>query len=94
MRSEVKRLSGRDKREIGLTVNDWEILEETDGEFVYVKNCPRDFKRIGNSMCAAICPLGWPDMGNTCLKQGQLIFYPFVWQPGDQKVIPKGKAGL
>ena len=91
-RSEVKRLAGRDRKEIGLTVNDWEILEETDGEFIYVKNCPTDFKRMGSSMCVAICPLGWPDNGNTCFKQGELIFYPFVWQPGDQKVIPAGKS--
>lgn len=89
IRSEVKRLSGRDRHEVGLTVNDWEILEETDGDFLYVKNCPVDFKRMGSSMCISICPLGWPDNGNTCYKQGELIFYPFVWQPGDQKVVPK-----
>jgi hypothetical protein len=94
IRSEVKRLAGRDRKEVGLKVNDWEMLEETDGEYVYVKNCPTDFKRMGNSMCIAVCPLGWPDSGTTCYKQGELIFYPFVWQPGDQKVVPKGKARL
>lgn len=89
LRSEVKRLNGQERQEIGLTINDYEILEETDGEYVYVRNCPKDYKRVGNTMCVAVCPLGWPDLGNKCLKQGQLVFFPFVWQPGDQKVVPK-----
>ena len=91
-RSEVKRLNGQERLEIGLTVNDYEILEEKEGEYIYVKNCPKDYKRVGNTMCVALCPLGWPDLGNKCLKQGQLVFFPFVWQPGDFKVVPKGKA--
>merc|ERR1712151_795351 len=89
IRSEVKRLNGQERQEIGLTINDYEILEETDGEYVYVRNCPKDYKRVGNTMCVAVCPLGWPDLGNKCLKQGQLVFFPFVWQPGDAKVVPK-----
>jgi len=89
IRSEVKRLNGQERQEIGLSINDFEILEETDGEFIYVRNCPKDYKRVGNTMCVAVCPLGWPDLGNKCLKQGQLVFFPFVWQPGDQKVVPK-----
>jgi hypothetical protein len=89
LRSEVKRLNGQERMEIGLSVNDYEILEEKEGEYVYVRNCPKDYKRVGNTMCVALCPLGWPDLGNKCLKQGQLVFFPFVWQPGDQKVVPK-----
>jgi len=89
LRSEVKRLNGQERQEIGLSVNDYEILEEKEGEYVYVRNCPKDYKRVGNTMCVALCPLGWPDLGNKCLKQGQLVFFPFVWQPGDQKVVPK-----
>jgi len=88
-RSEVKRLNGQERQEIGLAINDFEILEEQEGEYVYVKNCPKDYKRVGSTMCVAVCPLGWPDLGNKCLKQGQLVFFPFVWQPGDQKVVPK-----
>jgi hypothetical protein len=88
-RSVVKRLNGQERQEIGLSLTDYEILEESDGEYVYVQNCPKDYKRVGNTMCVAVCPLGWPDLGNKCLKQGQLVFYPFVWQPGDQKVVPK-----
>jgi len=89
IRSDIKRLNGQERQEIGLTINDYEILEEKEGEYIYVKNCPRDYKRVGNTMCVALCPLGWPDLGNKCLKQGQLVFFPFVWQPGDQKVVPK-----
>merc|ERR1712170_62260 len=89
IRSEVKRLNGQERQEIGLGVTDYEILEEKEGEYVYVKNCPKDYKRVGNTMCVALCPLGWPDLGNKCLKQGQLVFFPFVWQLGDQKVVPK-----
>jgi hypothetical protein len=89
IRSDIKRLNGQERQEIGLTINDYEILEEKEGEYIYVKNCPKDYKRVGNTMCVALCPLGWPDLGNKCLKQGQLVFFPFVWQPGDQKVVPK-----
>lgn len=89
IRSEIKRLNGQERQEIGLTINDFEILEETEGEYVYVRNCAKDYKRVGNTMCVAVCPLGWPDLGNKCLKQGQLVFFPFVWQPGDAKVVPK-----
>merc|ERR1719345_550627 len=89
IRSEIKKLNGQERQEIGLTIDDYEILEETDGEYVYVRNCPKDYKRVGNTMCVAVCPLGWPDLGNKCLKMGQLVFFPFVWQPGDAKVVPK-----
>jgi len=89
IRSEIKRLNGQERQEIGLTIDDYEILEETEGEYVYVRNCPKDYKRVGNTMCVAVCPLGWPDLGNKCLKMGQLVFFPFVWQPGDAKVFPK-----
>merc|ERR1712110_1349997 len=89
IRSEVKRLNGQERQEIGLTIDDYEILEETEGEYVYVRNCPKDYKRVGNTMCVAVCPLGWPDLGNKCLKMGQLVLFPFVWQPGDAKVVPK-----
>jgi len=89
IRSEIKKLNGQERQEIGLTIDDYEILEETEGEYVYVRNCPKDYKRVGNTMCVAVCPLGWPDLGNKCLKMGQLVFFPFVWQPGDAKVVPK-----
>ena len=87
LNSTIKRLSGTEKYAIGSDLNDWEMLEESEGHFVYVKNCPKDYKRIGNRMCMALCPLGWDDTGNSCYKQGELVFYPFVWQPGDQRVV-------
>lgn len=89
IRSEVKRLDAKNREEIGLAPHHYEMLEEKDGQYVYVRNCPKDYKRVGNTMCVALCPLGWPDLGNKCLKQGQLVFFPFVWQPGDQRVVPK-----
>lgn len=58
LRSEVKRLDGQERMEIGLSVNNYEILEEKEGEYVYARNCPKDYKRIGNTMCVALCPLG------------------------------------
>jgi len=88
-RSDIKRLNGQEREEIGLNFKDFQMLEETEGEYIYVRNCPKDYKRVGSTMCVAVCPLGWPDLGNKCLKQGQLVFFPFVWQPGDQKVVPK-----
>jgi len=94
IRSQIERLKRNERQEVGLTLNDFEILEETDGEYIYVKNCPKDFKRVGSTMCVAVCPLGWPDLGNKCLKQGQLVFFPFVWQPGDGNVAAKGAAAL
>jgi hypothetical protein len=90
LKSMVKK--GNDKQQIGLLVGQWEILEETDGEFVFVEECAKDFKRVGNRECIALCPLGWPDMGRKCLKQGELVYFPFVWQPGDGKVEAKAGA--
>jgi len=86
--SDVK--SGKEKQEVGIKLNQYEIVEETPGGFVFVQECPKDFKRIGNRTCMAVCPLGWSDMGRKCLKRGEMIFFPFVWQPGDGKVTPKG----
>jgi len=81
---------GKEKQSVGLVQGQWEVLEETDDEFVFVQECSKDYKRVGNRECVALCPLGWPDMGRSCLKQGELIYFPFVWQPGDGKVAPKG----
>merc|ERR1712086_713396 len=87
----VKR--GQDKQEVGIKDTLYEIVEEVPGGFVFVQECSKDFKRVGTRQCVAVCPLGWPDMGRKCLKQGQLIFFPFVWQPGDGKVKPKEETG-
>ncbi len=87
----VKR--GQDKQEVGIKDTLFEIVEEVPGGFVFVQECSKDFKRVGTRQCVAICPLGWPDMGRKCLKQGELIFFPFVWQPGDGKVKPKEDSG-
>ena len=82
-------ISTKDKMSVGINSNDYESVESRPGFFVFIKMCPRDFKRYGSAECMAVCPLGWPDMGRKCLKQGELIYYPFVWQPGDGKVVEK-----
>lgn len=84
---------GQEKQLVGLDLTQYEILEEgTKGAYVFVQECSKDFKRVGNRQCVAVCPLGWNDMGRKCLKQGELIYFPFVWQPGDGKVTPRGAA--
>jgi len=79
---------GQEKQVVGLNLTQYEILEEDQGQYVFVQECAKDYKRVGARTCVAICPLGWPDMGRKCLKQGEMVFFPFVWQPGDGKVIP------
>jgi hypothetical protein len=88
--SDVKK--GPEKQTVGINLSQYEVVEETPGGYVFVQECSKDFKRLGNRECVAICPLGWPDMGRKCLKQGELIYFPFVWQPGDGKVTPQGGA--
>jgi len=80
---------GAEKQMVGVDLTQFEILEETPGGYVFVQQCPTDFKRVGARQCFALCPLGWPDMGRKCLKRGELIYFPFVWQPGDGKVEAK-----
>jgi len=79
----VKKASDNELQRVGSHLGDYEIVEESEGEFVYIENCPKDYKRVGNRECIAQCPLGWPDMGSKCLKKGEMIFFPFVWTPGD-----------
>ena len=69
------------------------MIEETDAEYVYVRNCMEDFKRIGSVTCVAVCPLGWADLGHKCLKRGEMIFFPFVWTPGDGNLAGGDKSG-
>ena len=89
IRSEIKTFESNQVMQVGSLRTEYEILETNDNEFVYVKNCPKDFKRVGNSQCVAQCPLGWPDFGHKCLKKGDMIYFPFVWMPGDGRVAAK-----
>jgi hypothetical protein len=91
-KAEIKRLNGDEKQSIGVGLNDFQMVEESDGEYIYVRNCLEDFKRIGSVTCAAKCPLGWSDMGHKCLKKGEMIFFPFVWTPGDGNLEGDGKS--
>lgn len=67
MKSDVIR-GLQEKHHVGMNAGDYEKIEESLGDFIYVQHCPRDYKRVGNLTCIAICPLGWPDVGNKCLK--------------------------
>jgi len=53
----------------------------------YVKKCDDGYERVGDYRCLAKCPLGWPDLGDRCVKQGALLVFPFVWQVGDGSVV-------
>lgn len=55
----------------------------------YVKKCDDGYERVGDYRCLAKCPLGWPDLGDRCVKQGALLVFPFVWQVGDGSVVVK-----
>jgi hypothetical protein len=70
-------------RPIGVRQGEWNTHRRQNGELLYIENCPDDFMRVGNTACVAVCPLGWPDMGRKCMKRGSLLYFPFVWQPGD-----------
>lgn len=83
VKSEIKRLNVNNVQSVGTGLEDFEILQENTDDFIYVKNCPENFKRIGDIQCMAQCPLGWADFGNKCLKKGALYWFPFVWTPGD-----------
>lgn len=49
----------------------------------YIERCKKGFTRVGAYLCVAKCPLGWPDLGDRCIKTGDLILMPFVWMVGD-----------
>jgi hypothetical protein len=74
-----------DSKKIG-DPREWEIFKGK-----YVKKCKPGYSRVGDFKCLAGCPLGWPDLGDRCLKKGALIVFPFVWQVGDGNQDGKGK---
>merc|ERR1712007_137540 len=68
-------------------MNNWEIYKDA-----YVHKCAEGYERVGDYRCLAICPLGWPDLGDRCVKQGALLVFPFVWQVGDGSATKAKKA--
>jgi len=70
-------------------MDEWEIY---DGK--YVRRCSSGFVRVGDYKCLAKCPLGWPDLGDRCLKKGSLMVFPFVWQVGDGSSTDSSKPDL
>jgi len=67
----------RDTQKI-IDPRDWEIFNNA-----YVRKCPKGYTRVGDYKCISNCPLGWPDIGDRCIKSGPLLMFPFVWQVGD-----------
>lgn len=49
----------------------------------FVEKCGEGFQRVGPTRCIAVCPLGWPDLGDRCHKKGDIILMPFIWTVGD-----------
>jgi len=67
----------------------WEIYK-----LDYVEKCKDGYERFGDYKCYVRCPLGWPDLGDRCMKKGALMVFPFVWQVGDgQSVEDEKKDG-
>ena len=51
----------------------------------YVEKCREGFTRVGADLCMAVCPHGWPDLGEQCLKVGTVEVIPFPWMVGDEE---------
>ena len=49
----------------------------------FIEKCFPGFTRVGAKLCVGTCPLGWPDLGDRCMKTGDMILMPFVWMVGD-----------
>jgi len=49
----------------------------------FIEKCSAGFTRVGAKLCVGTCPLGWPDLGDRCMKTGDMILMPFVWMVGD-----------
>ena len=51
----------------------------------FVSKCKPGFTRVGADLCMAVCPHGWPDLGEQCLKVGSVEVIPFPWMVGDDE---------
>lgn len=57
---------------------------ELYGENGFYPKCKEGFKKLNQNLCFPKCPLGWPDLGDKCLKAGTLgLGAPFTWTAGD-----------
>ena len=68
----------------------YELIDELNK---FVENCPTGYVRIGVGRCLSVCPIGWPDLGDFCVKNDFIDFPPFVWTAGDG-VIASGKDSI
>jgi len=60
----------------------------------YVSKCKEGFTRVGADLCMAICPHGWPDLGEQCLKVGSVEVIPFPWMVGDEDNVERRMLSL
>jgi hypothetical protein len=74
-----------------LTYAGYKSLESADKERYelndiinkFTEKCRAGFVRVGVSKCIPICPVGWPDLGDSCRRSDSLDLVPFVWTLGD-----------
>lgn len=52
----------------------------------FIEKCKEGFMRVGLTRCIAVCPLGWPDLGDRCHKKGDIVLMPFIWTIGDGQI--------
>ena len=58
----------------------------------FIEKCRDGYTRVGAKLCVASCPLGWPDLGDRCMKTGDIILMPFVWMVGDDSMAALRKT--
>lgn len=39
----------------------------------FIERCFDGYIRVGAKLCVASCPLGWPDLGDRCMKTNDII---------------------
>lgn len=69
-------------------MNDYKRYEPFGDAFI--EKCKQGFTRVGAKLCVANCPLGWPDLGDRCMKTGDIVLMPFVWMVGDDAMGDDG----
>ena len=62
---------------------DKERYDFNDAIGKFVEKCREGYARFGAANCVAVCPIGWPDLGDWCVKNEFIVFDPFLWTAGD-----------
>ena len=77
-----------------LMIEDRQNYEFNDSIQRWVEKCPNDYMRIGVGKCYSLCPIGWPDLGDYCVKNDSIVFVPYIWTAGDGAEPIKIKINL